>query len=235
MNGEVFKRDPVFSLMVRAAALLGAATLPGAAAAPTVAPDPLGPLEGVRRFMTSFQPAAGEASLLAYARRERLDWTATQNLFAAQVHDAPNHYLEWRGHSGLDPAGPTFTVVRAATFLRAGQALLVLNREWCVAGQCQVRHVFAWQGAGVWKVVPEESVIPALRDEEFIVGRAPACLRGVTLGVQYLPARLGTALHVLPLVPDGARRACDAAGVNLGAATRSVTLNWTVSVGKFRR
>ncbi|WP_189099204.1 hypothetical protein [Deinococcus knuensis] len=234
MNGEVFKRDPVFSLMVRAAALLGAATLPGAAAQ-ALKPDPLGPLEGVRRFMTSFQPAAGEASLLAYARRERLDWPATQNLFTVQVHDAPNHYLEWRGHSALESAGPTFTTVRAATFLRAGQALLVLNREWCAAGQCQVRHVFAWQGAGAWKVVPEASVIPALRDEEFIVGRAPACLRGVTLGVQYLPARLGTTLNVLPLVPDTARRACEAAGVNLGTATRPVTLNWTVSVGKFRR
>lgn len=233
MNRAVLKRDLLFTVMG------GAALLTGVAAAqtdpPRPAPDPaLGPLEGVRRFMTSFQPAPGEASLLAYARQEGLDWAATQNLFGTQLTDPGNHYLEWRGLSNR-AGGAVFTTVRAATFLRAGQALLVLNREWCAAGQCQVRHVFAWQSAGMWKVVPEASVIPALRDEEFTVGRAPACLRGVPLGVQYLPARLGTTLNVLPLVPEAARRACEAAGVNLSAATRPVTLNWTVSVGKFRR
>lgn len=172
-------------------ALLPCLLLGGVAQA--AAPDPLGPLEGVRQFMATFTPDPAERSLLAYARRERLDWAATQNLFAAQVHDAPNHYLEWRGHSGLEAAGQTFTVVRAATFLRSGQALLVLTREWCAAGRCESRTTFAWQGPGGWKSVPEGSVIPLIRDADFAAGSVPACLRGVTLGVQYGPAGHGAA------------------------------------------
>ncbi|GAA5440662.1 hypothetical protein ACFQDE_03865 [Deinococcus caeni] len=213
--------------------LLPALLLSGMAQA--AAPDPLGPLEGVRQFMATFTPDPAERSLLAYARREQLDWTATQNLFASQLHDAPNHYLEWRGHSALGVAGPTFTVVRAATFLRAGQALLVLTREWCAAGRCESRTTFAWQGPGGWKSAPEPSVIPLIRDTDFAVGTLPACLRGVTLGVQYVPARQGTALHALPLVPATAQQRCDSAGVNVTTATRALRLNWTPGVGKFRR
>ncbi|GAA0499900.1 hypothetical protein [Deinococcus depolymerans] len=206
-------------------------------AAQAAAPDPLGPLEGLRQFMGSFKPDPAERSLLAYARREQLDWSATQNLFAVQVHDAPNRYLEWRGHSAGTPgsgAGQTFTTVRAATYLRAGQALLVLNREWCAAGRCESRTTFAWQGSGGWKAAPESSVIPAIRDADFGAGALPPCLRGVTLGVQYLPARRGTNLNVLPLVPDGAQRTCESAGVNVITATRPLRLNWTPAVGKFR-
>lgn len=213
--------------------LLPALLLSGVAQA--AAPDPLGPLEGVRQFMATFTPDPAERSLLAYAHREQLDWTATQNLFASQLHDAPNHYLEWRGHSALGAAGPTFTVVRAATFLRAGQALLVLTREWCAAGRCESRTTFAWQGPGGWKSAPEPSVIPLIRDADFAVGTLPACLRGVALGVQYVPARQGTALHALPLVPATAQQRCESAGVNVTTATRALRLNWTPGVGKFRR
>ncbi|UBV41583.1 hypothetical protein LAJ19_07870 [Deinococcus taeanensis] len=205
----------------------------GVAAGQPVPALSLGPVRGVQLFMGAFQPGAAEGSLLAYARREGLDWTATQNLFAVQVTDDGNHFLDWRG-VGPGAAGPVFTVVRAATYVREAQALLVLNREWCQGGRCEQRSTFAWLSGGALRAVPEPEVIPLIRDQDFFAGRVPACLRGVTLGVQYVPSRVGITLAALPVVPDTARRACEASGVNLSAVTRPRLLNWTASVGKFR-
>ncbi|BBN95105.1 hypothetical protein DEIGR_101426 [Deinococcus grandis] len=220
--------------VLRAALFLPLLTLTVPASAQT-APvgDPLGPARGVQLFLTSFQPPAAEGSLLALARREALDWAATQNLFAAQVTDAPNRFLDWRG-SSAGAGGTVFTTLRAATYPQGSRALLVLNREWCRAGACQQRTVFGWLDARGLKPVPEADVIQVIRDADFLTGAAPACLRGVPLGVQYVPARQGATLSILPVVPDAARRACEAAGVNLTSTLRALRMTWVAGAGKFR-
>lgn len=207
-------------------------TLAGFASAQT-SPDPLGPLRGVQLFLAAFQPPAAEGSLLATARREALDWTATQNLFAAQVTDGPNRFLDWRG-SAVTGGGLVFTTLRAATYPQGSRALLVLNREWCRAGTCQQRTTFGWLDARGLKAAAEADVIQVIRDADFLTGAVPACLRGVTLGVQYVPSRRGPTLAILPVVPDAARRACEAAGVNLTATLRTLRMAWVAGAGKFR-
>ncbi|GGR80799.1 hypothetical protein GCM10008960_04580 [Deinococcus sedimenti] len=193
---------------------------------------PLSPVRAVQLFLASFQPPATEGSLLATARRERLDWTATQNLFHLQVTDESNHFLDWRGSQ--EDGGRVFTTLRAATYVQGKRALLVLNREWCRAGACQQRSTFGWTDGQVLRAVPEAEVIQLIRDADFLVGPPPACLRGVTLGVQYVPSRQGTSLTVLPVVPDAARRACESTGVHLTSALRALRLNWVAAAGKFR-
>ncbi len=205
--------------------------LPGPAAAQAGSAQ-LGPVRGAQLFVRSFQPLPGETSLLALARRERLDWTATQNLFAAQVTDE-DRFLDWRG-SSVGAGGRTFTTLRAATYPQGTRALLVLNREWCRAGSCQQRTTFGWLDARGLTTVPEADVIQVIRDADFLVGAPPACLRGVSLDVQYLPSRQGAALAILPVVPEGARRACEGAGVNLTSALRSLGMTWAAGAGKFR-
>ncbi|WP_189067637.1 hypothetical protein [Deinococcus radiotolerans] len=211
------------------AVLLSLLALASAQAGPQAA---LGPVRGVQLFLTDFQPPAAEASLLALARREQLSWSATQNLFAVQITDETNHFLDWRGSS--DAGGRVFTTVRAATYGQGRRALLVLNREWCRAGACQQRTTFGWLDAQGLRAVPEADVIQLIRDQDFMVGAAPACLRGVTLGVQYVPSRQGTALTVLPVVPEAARQACAGAGVNLTSTLRALRMTWVAGVGKFR-
>jgi len=220
--------------VLRAALLLPLLILAGSASAQSAPPaDPLGPLRGVQLFLAAFQPPAGEASLLALARREALDWTATQNLFAAQVTDGPNRFLDWRG-SAVAGGGLVFTTLRAATYPQGSRALLVLNREWCRAGACQQHTSFGWLDARGLKPAAEADVIQVIRDVDFLTGATPACLRGVTLGVQYVPARQGATLSILPVVPDAARRACEAAGVNLTATLRTLRMGWVAGAGKFR-
>lgn len=204
--------------------------LPGTAAAQ---PGTLSPARGAQLFVRSFQPLPGETSLLALARRERLDWTATQNLFATQVTDEEHSFLDWRG-SSVEAGGRTFTTLRAASYRQGNRALLVLNREWCRAGSCQQRTAFGWVDARGLTPVPEADVIQLIRDADFLVGPPPACLRGVSLGVQYLPSRERTGLTILPVVPDPVRRTCEAAGANLTAALRALQLNWVPGAGKFR-
>ncbi|PTA69024.1 hypothetical protein [Deinococcus arcticus] len=192
----------------------------------------LGPVQALEAFMRTFAPPPEDLSLLALARREALDWRATQNLFSSRLTDEPAHFLDWRGHS-FGPAGNVFTTVRAATYLRGQEALLVLSRQWCVQGQCQERSAFAWLGPGGLRPTTEQALIPLIRDAAFFPGSAVPCLRGVTLGVAYRPARQGTALYVLPVLPASAARACAAAGVNLNTATRPLRLHWQAGAGKF--
>ncbi|WP_221088345.1 hypothetical protein [Deinococcus aquaedulcis] len=226
---HVGQRAP-WPVRVLAAALLGA--LLGGPGAGAQAQPALGPERALQAFMQTFAPVPGEQSLLALARREGLDWTATRNLFSTRLSDEAAFFLDWRGHS-VTPEGSVFTTVRAATYLRGQEALLVLSRQWCVQGQCQERSAFAWLGPGGLRSATEQALIPLIRDAAFFPGSVPPCLRGVTLGVSYLPARQGAALYALPLLPPQAARACAAAGVNLNAVTRPLRLNWQAGAGKF--
>ncbi|MFC4637045.1 hypothetical protein [Deinococcus hohokamensis] len=202
--------------------------MPGAA---LCAPAPLTVAEGVRQALVALVVAPGEASLLALARREQLDWTATQNLFQQRLDDPANGFLEWRGHQA---GAGTYTTVRAGLY--AGSAgLLVLNREWCRWDRCEDRTVFGRPGPDGWKSVAEPSVIPLLRDADFYPGAAPPCLRGVVLRVTYRPARYGAALTALGLPPLTDRDRCRAAGMDPAVATRPVVLRWDAGAGKFRR
>ncbi|MVN89213.1 hypothetical protein GO986_20980 [Deinococcus sp. HMF7620] len=212
----------------------GAQLSPSASGA-TPPGSPLSPLRGLHTFMTTFTPPAAEGSLLALAQREGLTWGATQNLFARRLTDEAATFLDWRGHSH-GGAGSVFTTVRAATYRSGTQALLVLNRQWCAQGACQERSAFAWlRPGGTLTPTGEHDVIPLLRDQEFLTGSVPPCLRAVTLGVSYLPAPGGLHLHALPLLPPDAARACTAARVNLAAVTRPLRLVWHAASGKFKK
>lgn len=198
-------------------------------------------LAALKLYVSTFKPVPGETSLLAYATREQLDWTAIQNLFQTQVNAPSGQYAEWRGHNAT-AAGSVFTTLRAATYppQQPGQkALLVVNREWCAGGSCQTRTSFAWiSGSGspqTLKLAPEASLIPLLRDQDFYPGQVPACLRGVSLGVSYVPLRSGTSLSALAVIPQGAQQQCAKAGVSTDNLTRPLRLQWHPEVGLFRR
>lgn len=192
-------------------------------------------LSAVKLFIQSFQPELGEQSLLAYARTEKLDWAATQNLFKVQVVDERNHFLEWRGHTGSQ-TGSVFTTLRAATFIKSrAVSLLVINREWCSAGACQTRNSFHWVENGQLKPEKETTVIPLLRDADFYLGSVPPCLKGVSLGVNYIPARKGANVSALAILPADAAKKCRNAGVSTEKLTRPLNLIWNVSAAKFRK
>jgi hypothetical protein len=191
-------------------------------------------LDGLRLYVASFEPLPGETSLLAYARRETLEWTAFQNLYSVQVTDARAGTLDWRGHSATGGAS-VFTTLRAATYAAGGKSLLVVNREWCMAGACQTRTAFGWLDGGRLTAVKDTAVIPLIRDADFYAGPVPPCLRGVTLNVSYLPARQGGALSAMAVAPRAAQVACAQAGVAPEAVTRPLTLTWAPGAGKFRK
>lgn len=198
----------------------------------TTAPTPQ-VLDAVRQAIAALPLVPAEGSLLAWARQEGLSWSATQNLFEMQLVDPANQFLEWRG---LREQSGTFTTVRAALYVKTSHArLLVLNREWCRLDRCTARTTFGWMGPQGWRAVTEAAVIPLLRDADFYPGSVPACLKGVSLGVSYLPARFGSGLTAVPQAPTGALNACRAAGVDLSAVTRPMQLSWHASAGKFRR
>ncbi|THF87886.1 hypothetical protein E7T09_01245 [Deinococcus sp. KSM4-11] len=200
---------------------------------PAPAPDSA-LLGGLRSFKNAFTPVSGETSLLAYAAREHLDWTAFQNLFSLQVTDTRAGYLDWRGHSATT-AGSVFTTLRAATYRAGARTLLVVNREWCASGSCQTRTAFSWLDGSTLKPVKDATVIPLIRDTDFYLGPVPACLRGVTLNVSYLPSRQGGTLSAVAVAPRAAQQACLLSGLLPEAVTRPLTLHWTSSAGKFRR
>lgn len=203
------------------------------ASVPPVPPQS-GVLAGLRQYIAAFQPVTGETSMLAYARREALDWTAFQNLWASQLTDGGQRFVDWRGHSGT-PDGSVFTILRAGLYATASGNLLVVNREWCRAGQCQARTVFAWQDGQTLRAVKDSAVIPLIRDADFYPGAVPACLKGAVLDVSYLPSRSTQTLAAMAVVPPASLKTCAASGVDAGAATRPLQLNWTAGVGKFRR
>lgn len=207
-----------------------------AAWVPARAQPPEAPVvAGLRAYLGTFAPLPGEQSLLAHAQREGLDWAAFQNLFAAPVTDPAGAYLDWRGHSDL-PGGAVFTTLRAAVYDAPSGRLLVVGREWCRAGVCTARTAFLRLAGGAWTAVPEPQVIPAIRDADLLASPAPGCLRGVHLGLRLLPARSGPpGLSALAAVPREAAERCAALGIDAEAPTRALRLNWTPSVGKFRR
>ena len=224
---------PTFKAIVAVSVLGAGCVLGGVHASPAVPASPQGALlDGLRGHLATFTPVSGEASLLAYARQESLDWTAFQNLFAIQVTGTA--YLDWRGHS-VTPTASVFTTLRAATYAADTRTLLVVNREWCSAGSCQTRTAFGWLEPDGLEVVKDTTVIPLLRDADFYSGSVPACLKGVSLGVTYVPARTGGTLSAMAVAPRAAQQACARAGVSPEAVTRPLKLNWTPSVGKFRK
>ncbi|CAM3169763.1 hypothetical protein DEDE109153_00905 [Deinococcus deserti] len=203
-----------------------------ASQAQTTTPTPQ-VLDAVRQAIAALPLVPAEGSLLAWARQERLSWSATQNLFEMQLIDPANQFLEWRG---LRAESGIFTTVRAALYVKTSQAgLLVLNREWCRLDRCTARTTFGWAGPQGWRAVTEAAVIPLLRDADFFPGPVPACLKGVSLGVSYLPARFGSGLTAVPHAPTAALNACRAAGVDPSVVTRPMQLSWHASAGKFRR
>lgn len=210
------------------------ATVALASPPPAPAPPENGVLAGLRQYVSAFQPVPEETSMLAYARREALDWTAFQNLWASQLTDSGQRFLEWRGHSDT-PGGSVFTTLRAALYSTASGRLLVVNREWCAGGSCQARTAFAWQESVGLRAVRDTTVIPLIRDADFYPGPVPACLKGAVLDVSYVPSRSGQTLTATAVVPRASVEICAASGVHAEAATRPLRLNWTTSVGKFRR
>lgn len=193
-----------------------------------------GVLDSLRVYLRDFRPEQAETSLLQVVVKAGMDWTAAQNAFAVQFNDPQGRFLEWRGHS-LTAGSNVFTTLRAATYEQGSRALLLVNREWCAAGRCQVRNAFAWADGTALQATPETRVIPLLRDQDFYANAVPTCLRGVSLGVSYVPDARALAVNAMAVIPPAAAARCQGAGQSVDGVTVPVRLNWNVPTGTFRR
>lgn len=203
-------------------------------AAPVPAPPGLSEL--LRANYLAWTPAAGDTTPLGLLRLQGFDWEASVGQLTPLFDDA-HAYAELRGVSDLPGGQQSVGVLRAALFTKnAAESLLVLNDDWCAAASCRARTRFVLLRAGQPALtLADTSLVPRILDRDLLPGPVPECLKGVTLGVQYLPSRYDTSMTVLATVPGPVRAACDAAGVELGLVTRPLRLNWSAAARKFVR
>ena len=83
--------------------------------------------------------------------------------------------------------------------------------------------------------LPEAKVVPRILDGDLLGAAPPACLKGVTLRVQYLPSRYDTTLTAMATVPPQVRQGCEQAGTELALVARPLRLNWNAAARKFVR
>ncbi|ADV67153.1 hypothetical protein [Deinococcus maricopensis] len=217
--------------------LLRAVTLLALGSAVVLAAPAAGGIRAALRAQyDAWSPAAWDASPLATLRRQDVPWDTAVPLLNSSLFDDEHAYAELRGGLRLPDGRDTVGVQRAALYRRnAGEALLVVNDEWC-AGTCSARSRFVLLRSGKAPLpVADAQVVPALPPSAFLPkSGAPACLRGVKLGVQYVPSRFDTTLTALAVVPDGARAACTKTNVNVALTLRPVRLQWRAAQRDFR-
>ena len=200
------------------------------------APASLSITEVLRAQYAAWTPVAADTTPLALLRTLALDWEAASAQLSPLLDDA-HAYAEFRGVSPLQGGGQSVGVLRAALYLSSAQGgMLVLNNDWCAAGLCKARTRFVLLRLGQADLpMSEARVVPRILDRDLLNGPPPDCLKGVTLGVQYLPSRYNTGLTAMATVSPQVRSGCEQTGVELALVTRPLQLNWNAATGKFVR
>ncbi len=201
----------------------------------SAAPAP-GVSETLRARYDAWTPVAVDTTPLALLRKQSLDWAAASGQLTPLFDDA-HAYAELRGVASLPDGRQSVGVWRAAVYRRnAAEAVLVLNDDWCAAGLCKARTRFVLLRPGQPdRPLEDARLVPRIADSDLLDGAAPDCLKGVTLGVQYLPSRYDTTLTAMATVPTAVRAACEAGGVEVALVTRPLTLSWNAQARKFTR
>ena len=213
-------------------AYAGVVLLLSAGAAP--APSPISQV--LRSHYLAWTPVVEDTTPLAQVRTLGLDWEEVKAQFST-VFDDDRAYAELRGVTALPDGQQSIGVLRAGIFRNmAADGVLVVNDEWCAAGTCKARTRFVLLTAGKpGAVVTEIKVVPLILDRDLLPGPVPECLRGVVLGVQYLPSRLDASMTALATVPSWVRTVCEGDGVELSLITRPLRLKWNAAARKFGR
>ncbi len=200
------------------------------------APTPLTITEVLRAQYAAWTPVAADTTPLALLRTLALDWDAASAQLAPLLDDT-HAYAELRGVSRLPDGRQSVGVLRAAIYLSSAQGgTLVLNDDWCAAGLCKARTRFVRLRPGQADLpLAEARVVPRILDRDLLTGLLPDCLKGVTLGVQYLPSRYDTGLTAMATVSPQVRAGCEQAGTQLALVTRPLRLNWNAATEKFVR
>jgi len=201
----------------------------------SAAPPP-GISETLRARYDAWTPVAADTTPLALFRKQSLDWETALGQLAPLFDDA-HAYAELRGVASLPGGQQSVGVWRAAVYHRnAAEAVLVLNDDWCAAGLCKTRTRFVLLRPGQPdRPLDDTRLVPRIVDSDLLDGAAPDCLKGVTLGVQYLPSRYDTTLTAMATVSSAVRDACEASGVEVALLTRPLTLTWNAQARKFTR
>jgi hypothetical protein len=142
------------------------------------------------------------------------------------ILDRRNGYLQINGNSGTDQ---TLTM---AFYTRAdGQRLIVAGSSDCADG-CDFAVQFFVPDGNQLKPVPSRSMLPVISPSQFIKSgrQMPKALALIDPKINYLPARVGTALTLKPWYGYEAQEQMDAA---TRSATQSVELNWDRNQGIF--
>jgi hypothetical protein len=211
----------------------------------TAAPAPLGLLAppGLFTLATILQaqyddwkPVDADTTPLALLRKQSFDWQTASGQLAPLI-DEQHAYAELRGVAALTDGRQSVGVWRAALYRKnVSEGVLVLNDDWCAAGLCKVRTRFVLLRAGQPPMpLAEAQLTPRITDSDLLDAGPPDCLKGVTLGVVYLPSRFDLTLTALATVPPAVRAACEASGVELALATRPLRLSWNAPARKFTR
>ncbi len=200
------------------------------------APASLTITEVLRAQYAAWTPVAADTTPLALLRTLALDWEAASAQLSPLLDDA-RAYAELRGVSPLPDGRQSVGVLRAAIYLSSARGgTLVLNDDWCAAGLCKARTRFVLLRLGQADLpLTEARVVPRILDSDLLSGPPPECLKGVTLGVQYLPSRYDTGLTAVATTSPQVRAGCEQAGTELALITRPLQLTWNAATGKFVR
>ena len=200
------------------------------------APAPLTITEVLRAQYAVWTPVSADTTPLALLRTLAFDWESASAQLSVLLDDA-HAYAEFRGVSLLPDGRQSVGVMRAAFYLSSAQGgTLVLNDDWCAAGLCKARTRFVLLRLGQTDLpLPEARVVPRILDSDLLNGPPPDCLKGVTLGVQYLPSRYDIGLTAMATVSPQVRAGCEQAGTELALVTRPLRLTWNAATGKFVR
>ncbi|WP_407539454.1 hypothetical protein Q0M94_14950 [Deinococcus radiomollis] len=190
----------------------------------------------LQTYYDAWTPVDADTTPLALLRRRALDWNVASEQLAPLI-DEGHAYAELRGAVSLPDGRQSMGVWRAAVYRKnTAEAVLVLNDEWCAAGLCKARTRFVLLRAGQPDVpLAEAQLVPRIADGDLLDPGPPACLKGVTLGVVYLPSRFDVTLTAMATVPPAVRTACEASGVELALVTRPLRLSWNASARKFTK
>lgn len=216
--------------------LLVAGLLCGLLLSAAPAPSPAALAAVLQSQYDAWNPADADTTPLALLRKQALDWRSASEQLAPLI-DEGHAYAELRGVAALQDGRQSVGVWRAAVYRKnRAEAVLVLNDDWCAAGLCKSRTRFVLLRAGQPDApLAESQLVPHIADSDLLDQGTPACLKGVTLGVVYLPSRFDVTLTALATVPPAVRSACGASGVELALVTRPLCLSWNASARKFTK
>ncbi len=144
----------------------------------------------------------------------------------AVIVDRRNGYLRISDSSGTDQE-----LTMAFYTMAGGRRLVVVGSSDCADGCNFLVQFFSADGGGL-KPVPRQSVMPAVGPSDFIKAGhpIPKALVGLEPKINYVPARVGTALTLKPWYGYEVEEGMDAA---TRGAIQDVELKWERAQGVF--